>query len=108
MELTAELTDEGVGPARRLEVKTESRSGRATVRFFLSRNEYGTGRRHPGSWALVACRLTEPRRRRGDPAWLVLGGRARALSAEDRNGRWTEGLVSLPLAALGADLPPPV
>lgn len=85
---------------RRLEVKTMTSAGRpATVRFFLSRNEYDTGRRNASEWALVACT-----RDRATGEMALLGWcRAAALTAYlpvDQNGRWTEAQVSLPITTL--------
>lgn len=88
------------GTLRRLEVKTMT-SVRlpATVRFFLSRNEYDTGRRNTVEWALVACA-----RDRATGKLELLGWcRAAALTAYlpvDQNGRWTEAQVALPVTAL--------
>lgn len=96
-DLTAPKAD---GTLRRLEVKTMTSVGLpATVRFFLSRNEYDSGRRNAAEWALVACA-----RHRATGQLELLGWcRAAALTAYlpvDRNGRWTEAQVSLPVAAL--------
>lgn len=88
------------GMVRRLEVKTMTSAGRpATVRFFLSRNEYDTGRRNASEWALVAC----TRDRESGQVELLGWCRAAALTAYlpvDQSGRWTEAQVSLPVTAL--------
>ena len=41
--------------ARHLEVKTASEVSGGLFPFYLSRNEYEVGRRHPSEWSLVAC-----------------------------------------------------
>lgn len=93
------------GEVRRLEVKTQSIEERsATARFFLTRNEYDTGRANPTEWALVVCW----RARTTGGMTLVGWCRAATLASylpADQNGRWTEALVHLPVTALTAGLP---
>lgn len=89
---------------RHLEVKTSQTQPMSTFEFFLSRNEFDTGRRDP-DWALVACRRVEN-------SISVLGWcRAQSLYPyvpQDGNGRWTEARLRLPVAALFNGIPPPV
>lgn len=96
------------GMARQLEVKTMGRPPVGTFRFFISRNEYETGRREPRDWALVACHLQlEPT----SPVKLLGWCRAQSLVEyvpEDGSGRWTEALVHLPITRLQQSLPPGV
>lgn len=83
--------------ARMLEVKTSGAASGKIFRFFLTRNEYEVGRRHPRRWALVACHLV------GDDPSVVGWCRASELERylpDDANGRWTEALVDLPINAL--------
>lgn len=92
---------------RRLEVKTQTvDASPATVRFYLTRNEYDTGRSNPTEWALVSCSRT----RTGD---LALLGWCRAATLTsylpvDQAGKWTEALVKVPLSALTRGLPAPI
>ncbi|MEU5914833.1 DUF3883 domain-containing protein [Micromonospora sp. NPDC047527] len=89
------------GPGRRLEVKTQGGRPREAFRFFLSRNEYEVGRRD-GNWAIVCCELAV------EGVRIVGWCRALALTPYlpvDRNGRWTESLVHLPVTVLHAGLP---
>jgi hypothetical protein len=93
---------------RRLEVKTQGSNAAATVRFFLSRNEYEVGRRHTTSWALVMCCAPT-----GPSGAVEICGWCRADSLalylpDDRNGRWTEAMVRMPTVALAAGFPPAV
>lgn len=91
---------------RRLEVKTQTVDDNpSTARFFLTRNEYDTGRSNPAEWALVAC----SRARNGD---LALLGWCRAATLTsylpaDQGGKWTEALVKLPLSVLSPGFPAP-
>jgi len=89
--------------SRYLEVKTASAVSDGVFPFYLSRNEYEVGRRHPSEWSLVACE-------RRDETIIVLGWcRAAALGPylpEDRRGRWTEALVRIPRAVLFTGIPP--
>lgn len=93
------------GQLRRLEVKTMSSDGPpASLRFFISRNEYDTGRRNPEEWALVAC----ARARATGEVSMVGWCRASTLTAylpADQGGRWTEAAVQLPVAVLNPGLP---
>jgi hypothetical protein len=92
---------------RKLEVKTERVPARSWVRFFLTRNEYETGRRGRDAWALVACRADPSTEQIDTVGWC----RVEALKLylpEDRNGRWTEALVRLPVGGLVSGLPPAV
>ncbi len=89
---------------RRLEIKSSSRPVVSSVRFYLSRNEFDAGRRHPHEWALVTCTVG------ADAAGGTVVGwcRAEALIPylpSDVNGRWTEAFVVLPVGALNAGLP---
>lgn len=92
---------------RRLEVKTQTVDGKpSTVRFYLSRNEYDTGRANPAEWALVACSRTHS----GE---LALHGWCRAATLSsylpaDQGGKWTEALVTVPLSVLSPGFPSPV
>lgn len=92
---------------RRLEVKTQTIDGRSsTVRFYLSRNEYDTGRSNPAEWALVACSRT-----RSEELTLLGWCRAATLASylpADQGGRWTEALVHVPLSVLSPGLPAPI
>ena len=88
------------GRGRKLEVKTQSGLARDNFRLFLTRNEYEVGRRND-NWAVVCCDSSEDVRIIG---WC----KAIALSPYlpvDRNGRWTEALVHVPLAVLHGGLP---
>lgn len=89
------------GP-RKLEVKTTGSFSAQTFRFYLTRNEFDVGRRSPLTWALVACR-------EHDGVVAILGWcRVTELERylpDDANGRWTEALVSLPIAALFPRVP---
>lgn len=93
------------GDSRHLEVKTQTcAKPPATVRFFLTRNEYDTGRAQSAQWALVLC--TKPLHD-GDPqivGWCRAATLASYLPA-DSGGRWTEALVRLPASVLRAGLP---
>jgi hypothetical protein len=92
---------------RKLEVKTQGAPTTSWVRFFLTRHEYETGRRDRDAWALVACHANPATEAIDTVGWC----RAEALKPylpEDRNGRWTEALVRLPVASLVAGLPPAV
>lgn len=93
------------GTVRRLEVKTMTSDARpATARFFLSRNEYDTGRGSPAEWALVAC----TRDRTTGKVHLLGWCRAAALSTYlpvDQNGRWTEAQLSVPVAVFMPEFP---
>lgn len=96
------------GLDRRLEVKT-CRPG-PTLRFFLTRHEWETGRNHPDSWALVVCGATGEL---GPDLVVEVLGWCRADSLrtylpDDAAGRWTEALVHLPRALLAPGLPAPV
>jgi hypothetical protein len=91
------------GTSRKLEVKGQEKTPHHTARFFISRNEYEVGRRSD-DWALVCCATaTSPQ---------VLGWCRAAVLApylpQDRNGRWTEALVTLPSSALTSGLPDPI
>lgn len=89
--------------ARHLEVKTASEVSGGLFPFYLSRNEYEVGRRHPSEWSLVACE------RRAGTITILGWCRASALTAylpADQRGRWTEALVRLPRAALFEGIPP--
>lgn len=92
---------------RRLEVKTQTTdSAPATARFYISRNEYDTGRSNPAEWALVACWRTHA----GDVTllgWCRASTLASYLPA-DRGGRWTEALVYVPVSVLSPRFPSPV
>lgn len=90
------------GTARLLEVKSSGRIVPGAFAFYLSRNEYDTGRRNPDSWALVACTWD------GAAAQVVGWCRAIALTAYlpvDGSGRWTEAFVHLPQTLLSRGLP---
>ena len=90
------------GGARKLEVKTTSSLASKTFRFFLTRNEYEVGRRSPRVWALVACGA-----RNGSVelvGWCRVSELERYLP-DDADGRWTEALVNLPVAALLPNAP---
>lgn len=90
------------GASRLLEVKTSGRSAPGAFAFYLSRNEYDTGRRRQGSWALVACTWD------GTAAHVEGWCRAAALTAYlpvDGSGRWTEALVHLPQTLLSRGVP---
>lgn len=91
-----------MGRSRLLEVKTSGRSVPGAFAFYVSRNEYDTGRRHPNSWALVACTWD------GAEADIVGWCRAAALTTYlplDGSGRWTEAFVHLPQTVLTRGLP---
>ncbi|MGV0772882.1 protein NO VEIN domain-containing protein [Mycobacterium syngnathidarum] len=93
------------GRTRHLEVKTAQSEPAATFDFFLSRNEFDTGRRDL-DWALVACR-------RVSQVDVELVGWCRAQSLypyvpEDRSGRWTEAQLHIPTSVLFDDMPPPI
>lgn len=91
-----------MGASRLLEVKTSGRSVPGAFTFYVSRNEYDTGRRNPDGWALVACTWD------GAKADVVGWCRAAALTTYlplDGSGRWTEALVLLPQAVLTRGLP---
>ena len=93
------------GASRLLEVKTSGRSVPGAFAFYISRNEYDTGRRNPDSWALVACTWD------GAKADVIGWCRAAALTTYlplDGSGRWTEALVHLPQTVLTRGLPPAV
>lgn len=90
------------GASRLLEVKTSGRSVPGAFAFYLSRNEYDSGRRNPDSWALVACTWD------GATAGIVGWCRAAALTTYlplDGSGRWTEALVHVPQIVLARGLP---
>lgn len=93
------------GPPRMLEVKTSGGQAQGMFAFYLTRNEYDVGRKHPRSWALVACALTG----RQELAAGIIGW-CRVSSLEqylpnDGNGHWTEALVRLPPAILIGGIP---
>ncbi|MCV7311909.1 DUF3883 domain-containing protein [Mycobacterium paraffinicum] len=93
------------GKARHLEVKTTRSKPSATFDFFLSRNEFDTGRRD-SEWALVACRRVNE-----NDIEVVGWCRAQSLYPyvpEDRSGRWTEAQLHLPASVLFDDIPPAV
>lgn len=96
-----------VGPPRLLEVKTSTRDAPGRVEFFLSRNEYTTGRREPESWAMVACTWST-----GDDEAKIVGWcRASTIAPflpSDGMGRWTEAFVQLPRTQLASGIPPAV
>lgn len=93
------------GESRLLEVKSSTIITASTFRFYLSRNEFDVGRRRPRSWALVACEV------QGNDVtisgWCRVADLERYLP-EDRNGRWTEALVHLPVKTLRDGLPPAI
>lgn len=93
------------GATRRLEVKTMSADGApATVRFFLSRNEYDTGRANPAEWAMVACWRSRETGQVDVLGWC----RAATLNAylpADQGGRWTEALIHMPVSVLTRGFP---
>ncbi|WP_373318042.1 protein NO VEIN domain-containing protein [Virgisporangium aliadipatigenens] len=91
------------GASRRLEVKGQSTSSRPFVRFFLTRNEFEVGRRCP-EWSLVCCQVGSSPNVVG---WCKAGTLAPYLP-QDRNGRWTEALVTLPISTLFPGLPDPI
>ncbi|WP_433530304.1 protein NO VEIN domain-containing protein [Micromonospora sp. CA-263727] len=91
------------GPSRQLEVKGQTAPPGPTVRFFISRNEYEVGKRS-NRWALVCCAVTATSH---DLGWC----RAAVLEPYlplDRNGRWTEAMVTLPRSVLTTGIPDPV
>lgn len=95
-----------IGPgARHIEVKTTRQNASETFEFFLSRNEFDTGRRDP-EWALVACRRIEDRD-------IAILGWCRAQSLypyvpEDRSSRWTEAQLQIPVSVLFDGIPPAI
>lgn len=94
-----------LGPSRMLEVKTMGSRPRGSADFFISRNEFEVGRQHPSDWALVVCSIVD-----GDQSGADVIGWCRAQSLgpylpEDRNGRWLEALVKLPVASLISGIP---
>lgn len=93
------------GAVRMLEVKTSARSTPGIFQFYLSRNEYDVGRRHPDSWALVACTWN------GTGATVLGWCRASVLTTylpTDGLGRWTEAHAKFPTHLLTPGVPPPV
>lgn len=96
------------GLGRQLEVKTSGRQTGFAFRCFLSRNEFESGRRSPETWSLVACAApaddSESPRLLGWCRVETLG----PYLPQDGQGRWTEALVTLPLAALLPAVPPAV
>jgi uncharacterized protein DUF3883 len=92
------------GRPQMIEVKTMSARPRGGVTFYISRNEYEVGRRWPSDWSLVTCALGADHTKADVVGWC----RASSLQPylpEDRNGRWTEALVKLPMASLISGLP---
>lgn len=88
------------GAPRLLEVKTEARPSSGVFRFFLSRNEYDVGRLQ--QWALVACV--------GSASVMEVIGWCRSATLrqylpDDRNGRWTEAVVRVPMTVFVDGLP---
>ncbi|MGB4776898.1 DUF3883 domain-containing protein [Microbacterium sp.] len=87
---------------RMLEVKASTSGSGKTFRFFLTRNEYEVGRRHPRQWALVACAVA------ADSVtilgWCRVSEFERYLP-DDGNGHWTEARVYLPVSALLSGVP---
>lgn len=93
------------GEPRHLEVKTSQAPELDTFEFFLSRNEFDTGRRDD-TWALVACRRFD-----GGKVKIIGWCRAQSLYPylpEDGGGRWTEAKLQLPTSVLFDNIPPPV
>ena len=93
------------GAGRLLEVKTSARHTPGAIEFFLSRNEYTVGQRHPEDWALVACAFVS------EEAQVVGWCRASALTTylpTDGMGHWTEARVQLPSVQLVPGVPPAV
>lgn len=92
------------GRLRLLEVKTQAGKAKDSARFFLTRNEYELGRRQE-SWALVFC--DTPARILGDArirGWCRVETLLNYVP-QDRNSRWTEALVQMPLSVLNQDVP---
>lgn len=85
------------GLPRMLEVKASTAASESTFRFFLTRNEYEVGRKHPAQWALVACAVANDHV--SILGWCRVSEFERYLP-DDGNGRWTEALVKLPRRAL--------
>lgn len=92
-------------PTRLLEVKTSGRNAPGLFEFYLTRNEYDTGRRSRDAWYLVGCRWD------GSVATVIGWCQAAGLSTylpTDGQGRWMEALVRLPKQMLTPGIPPPV
>jgi hypothetical protein len=90
---------------RMLEVKTSTRSTSGAFDFYLSRNEYEVGRRHPDNWALVGCAANAT-----DLEDVQIIGWCRAVALQpylpdDAGGRWTEAIVRLPVTYLTRGIP---
>lgn len=98
-DISAPLVTAGV---RMLEVKSMGSVNHKTFRFFLTRNEYEVGRRHPRDWALVACRASDEST--DIIGWCRISELERYLP-DDANGRWTEALVHLPIRAFLPNVP---
>lgn len=92
------------GAKRFLEAKAGL--GADTARFFLSRNEWETGRRYPDDWFLVYCRVEDTRARTGE-----IVGWCSAMELDDHvpsdrgAGEWSSICVAFPAAQLHPELP---
>ena len=92
------------GTNRLLEVKAGTNG--AAARFFLSRNEWATGRTFPHDWFLVYCRVDDPVARIGEViGWCTVGDLADHIPDDRGAGEWSSTKIEVATKALRIGLP---